>query len=66
VIRDQSARRGQAIGRAVSHELERRHKLTHVTVQVEVDHCDGSAELLCTLRRHGGDRPDAPAPVVPI
>jgi len=64
VIEDQSARSGQAIAHAVSDALERVHRLTHVTVQVEVDHCDG-AELLCTLRPHAADRVDAPAPVVP-
>lgn len=49
VVQEQSIAGGQQILRRVVHELEHHHKITHTTVQVEVEGHE-SKEMYCTLR----------------
>ena len=50
VVAEQSIREGQQVLRAVVHEIEHRFRITHTTVQVEVEGCDPN-DMYCTHRR---------------
>ena len=47
VVAEQSIRQGQQVVRGVANEIERRFRITHTTVQVEVEGC-GPNDLYCS------------------
>ena len=49
VVAEQSVREGQQVLRAVVHDVEHRFKITHTTVQVEVEGCEAD-DMYCTAR----------------
>lgn len=50
VVAEQSIREGQQVLRAVVHDIEHRFRITHTTVQVEVEGCDPN-DMYCAGRR---------------
>jgi len=50
VVAEQSVREGQQVLRAVVHAVEHRFKITHTTVQVEVEGCEAD-DMYCMGRR---------------
>ncbi len=56
LVAEQSVRSGQQVLRAVAEMLERRHGITHTTVQVEVEGCEPN-DMYCTLRPAHEDHP---------
>jgi cobalt-zinc-cadmium efflux system protein len=50
VVAEQSIREGQQVLRAVVHEIEHRFRITHTTVQVEVEGCEAD-DMYCAGRR---------------
>jgi cobalt-zinc-cadmium efflux system protein len=50
VVAEQSVREGQQVLRAVVHDIEHRFKITHTTVQVEVEGCEAD-DMYCMGRR---------------
>jgi cobalt-zinc-cadmium efflux system protein len=50
VVAEQSIREGQQVLRAVVHDIERRFRITHTTVQVEVEGCDPN-DMYCGHQR---------------
>jgi cobalt-zinc-cadmium efflux system protein len=51
VVAEQSIRQGQQVVRGVANEIERQFRITHTTVQVEVEGCDPN-DLYCTKALH--------------
>jgi cobalt-zinc-cadmium efflux system protein len=51
VVAEQSIRQGQQVVRGVANEIERQFRITHTTVQVEVEGCDPN-DLYCTKPLH--------------
>ena len=49
VVAEQSIREGQQVLRAVVHDIEHRFRITHTTVQVEVEGCEAD-DMYCTGR----------------
>ena len=47
VVAEQSVREGQQVLRAVVHDVEQRFRITHTTVQVEVEGCEAD-DMYCT------------------
>jgi cobalt-zinc-cadmium efflux system protein len=60
VVAEQSITEGQQVLRAVVHDIEHRFRITHTTVQVEVEGCEPN-DMYCTGRR-SHDRGKAPRP----
>jgi cobalt-zinc-cadmium efflux system protein len=52
LVAEQSVREGQQVLRAVVHDIEHRFKITHTTVQVEVEGCDAN-DMYCMGQRSG-------------
>jgi cobalt-zinc-cadmium efflux system protein len=50
VVDEQSVREGQQVLRAVSHELDHRFRITHTTIQVEVEGCEADDMYCMGLR----------------
>jgi cobalt-zinc-cadmium efflux system protein len=50
VVAEQSIREGQQVLRAVVHDIEHRFRITHTTVQVEVEGCDPN-DMYCGHQR---------------
>ena len=50
VVAEQSIREGQQVLRAVVNDIERRFRISHTTVQVEVEGCEPN-DLYCISRR---------------
>lgn len=50
IVAEQSVREGQQVLRAVVDELKRRFHITHTTVQVEVEGCEGN-DMYCVAER---------------
>jgi Co/Zn/Cd efflux system component len=50
VVAEQSARDGQQVARAVEHDIEHRFRITHTTIQVEVEGC-ASDDVHCAPQR---------------
>jgi cobalt-zinc-cadmium efflux system protein len=50
VVKEQTVREGQQVLRAVAGMMERRFRITHTTVQVEVEGCEPN-EMYCTAQR---------------
>ncbi|HTM04147.1 MAG TPA: cation diffusion facilitator family transporter [Vicinamibacterales bacterium] len=50
VVAEQSARDGQQVARAVEHDIEHRFRITHTTIQVEVEGCP-SDDVHCAPQR---------------
>jgi cobalt-zinc-cadmium efflux system protein len=50
VVAEQSIREGQQVLRAVVRDIDHRFRITHTTVQVEVEGCDPN-DMYCTHRR---------------
>ncbi len=50
VVADRSVREGQQVLRAVAHMMEHRFRITHTTVQVEVEGCEPN-DMYCAARR---------------
>jgi cobalt-zinc-cadmium efflux system protein len=50
VVAEQSIREGQQVLRAVVHDIEHHFRITHTTVQVEVEGCEAD-DMYCTGRR---------------
>jgi cobalt-zinc-cadmium efflux system protein len=55
VVAEQSIRAGQQVLREVVHDVEHRFKITHTTVQVEVEGCEPN-DMYCTAGRLSGLR----------
>jgi cobalt-zinc-cadmium efflux system protein len=55
VVAEQSIRAGQQVLREVVHDLEQQFKITHTTVQVEVEGCEPN-DMYCTAGRLSGPR----------
>ena len=53
VVAEQSVREGQQVLRAVVHEMEHHFRITHTTVQVEVEGCDVT-DMYCTASHLAG------------
>lgn len=53
VVAEQSIRAGQQVLREVVHDVEHRFKITHTTVQVEVEGCEPN-DMYCTAGRLSG------------
>src|SRR6266849_4859889 len=60
LVAEQSVTQGQQVLRAVVHDIEHRFRITHTTVQVEVEGCEPN-DMYCTGRR-SRDRGKAPRP----
>jgi cobalt-zinc-cadmium efflux system protein len=54
VVAEQSVREGQQVLRAVVHEIEHQFKITHTTIQVEVEGCEVDDMYCAGARRPGG------------
>jgi len=50
LVAEQSIREGQQVLRAVVHDIEHRFRITHTTVQVEVEGCEAD-DMYCTGQR---------------
>jgi cobalt-zinc-cadmium efflux system protein len=50
LVDEQSIRQGQQVLRAVVHDIEHRFRITHTTVQVEVEGCEAD-DMYCTGRQ---------------
>jgi Co/Zn/Cd efflux system component len=50
IVAEQSVREGQQVLRAVVEELKRDFHITHTTVQVEVEGCEGN-DMYCVAER---------------
>jgi cobalt-zinc-cadmium efflux system protein len=46
VVAEQSVREGQQVLRSIAHTIEHRFRITHKTVQVEVEGCDAN-DMYC-------------------
>jgi cobalt-zinc-cadmium efflux system protein len=53
IVAEQSVREGQQVLRAVVEDLKRRFQITHTTVQVEVEGCEGNDRYCVAVRRSG-------------
>ena len=53
IVAEQSVREGQQVLRAVVEDLKRRFQITHTTVQVEVEGCEGNDMYCVAVRRSG-------------
>jgi cobalt-zinc-cadmium efflux system protein len=53
VVAEQSVRQGQQVLRAVVRDIEDRFRITHTTVQVEVEGCEAN-DMYCAGQRSGG------------
>jgi cobalt-zinc-cadmium efflux system protein len=51
LVAEQSVREGQQVLRAVVHEIEHHFRITHTTIQVEVEGCPVD-DMYCTGQRH--------------
>ena len=51
IVAEQSVREGQQVLRAVVEDLKRRFRITHTTVQVEVEGCEDNDMYCVALRR---------------
>jgi cobalt-zinc-cadmium efflux system protein len=58
VVAEQSVREGQQVLRAVAHGLEHEFRITHTTIQVEVEGC--AADDMYCMGLHAADRPGRP------
>lgn len=54
LVAEQSVREGQQVLRAVVHDIEHRFRITHTTVQVEVEGCEAN-DMYC-MGQHGRQR----------
>jgi len=50
VVSDQSIREGQQVLRTVVNDVERKFRISHTTVQVEVEGCEPN-DMYCVTRR---------------
>jgi len=55
VVAEQSVREGQQVLRAVAHDLEYEFRITHATIQVEVEGCEAD-DMYCMGLRGAGTR----------
>ena len=55
VVAEQSVREGQQVLRAVAHDLEHEFRITHATIQVEVEGCEAD-DMYCMGLRAAGTR----------
>ena len=54
LVAEQSVREGQQVLRAVAHALEHEFRITHATIQVEVEGC--AADDMYCMGLHAGDK----------
>ena len=52
IVAEQSVREGQQVLRAVVHDIEHRFRITHTTIQVEVEGCEAD-DMYCAMPRDG-------------